>query len=208
MPAHLPSGERQRHLPVLPPGGRAELPALRLARQHGPGRPGAEDLRAAERSSRTSPAKLGPFYTTGLPGGPQGAHQRHLRRRRVHPPGGHGPGGAARPVRARRSTTTRTGCCSSTSPAATSSRTCSGGTRTRSTRSAPSSEAKKYFDHVKRLYRKLDAVIGELIDRYGSTGDDHRDERPRLRQLRPAVQPELLAPRLGLPRPAASARRS
>ena len=32
-------------------------------------------------------------------------------------------------------------------------------------------------------------------------GDDHRDERPRLRQLRQAVQPQFLAPRPGLPRP-------
>ena len=30
------------------------------------------------------------------------------------------------------------------------------------------SEAKKYFGHVRRLYQKLDAVIGDLIDRYGS----------------------------------------
>ena len=29
-------------------------------------------------------------------------------------------------------------------------------------------EAKKYFGHVQRLYRKLDEVIGELMDRYGS----------------------------------------
>jgi predicted AlkP superfamily phosphohydrolase/phosphomutase len=29
-------------------------------------------------------------------------------------------------------------------------------------------EAKKYFDHVRRLYQRLDAVIGELMDRYGS----------------------------------------
>ena len=35
-------------------------------------------------------------------------------------------------------------------------------------RSGP--EAKKYFDHIKRLYTKLDAVVGELIDRYGSDG--------------------------------------
>ena len=28
-------------------------------------------------------------------------------------------------------------------------------------------EAKKYFEHVHRLYRKLDAVVGDLIDRYG-----------------------------------------
>ena len=33
-------------------------------------------------------------------------------------------------------------------------------------RSAP--EAKKYFEHVQRLYRKLDQAIGELMDRYGS----------------------------------------
>ncbi len=28
------------------------------------------------------------------------------------------------------------------------------------------SEAKKYFEHVKKLYRKLDTVVGELMDRY------------------------------------------
>jgi predicted AlkP superfamily phosphohydrolase/phosphomutase len=28
-------------------------------------------------------------------------------------------------------------------------------------------EAKKYFEHVRRLYRKLDGVVGELWDRYG-----------------------------------------
>jgi predicted AlkP superfamily phosphohydrolase/phosphomutase len=29
-------------------------------------------------------------------------------------------------------------------------------------------EAKKYFGHVRQLYRKLDAVIGDFLDRYGS----------------------------------------
>jgi predicted AlkP superfamily phosphohydrolase/phosphomutase len=29
-------------------------------------------------------------------------------------------------------------------------------------------EAKKYFGHVHRLYQKLDAVVGDLLDRYGS----------------------------------------
>ncbi len=29
-------------------------------------------------------------------------------------------------------------------------------------------EAKKYFEHVRRLYRKLDSVVGELMDRFGS----------------------------------------
>src|SRR5207245_1628405 len=29
-------------------------------------------------------------------------------------------------------------------------------------------EAKKYFGHVKRLYRRLDAVVGDIADRYGS----------------------------------------
>jgi predicted AlkP superfamily phosphohydrolase/phosphomutase len=33
----------------------------------------------------------------------------------------------------------------------------------------PRSEAKKYFDHIKRLYGKLDSVIGEVLDRHGST---------------------------------------
>jgi predicted AlkP superfamily phosphohydrolase/phosphomutase len=27
--------------------------------------------------------------------------------------------------------------------------------------------AKKYFEHVRRLYQKLDAVVGDLVDRYG-----------------------------------------
>ncbi len=31
------------------------------------------------------------------------------------------------------------------------------------------SETKKFFNHVKRLYAKLDSVIGEVIDRHGST---------------------------------------
>jgi predicted AlkP superfamily phosphohydrolase/phosphomutase len=29
-------------------------------------------------------------------------------------------------------------------------------------------EAKKYFEHVHRLYQKLDTVVGDLLDRYGS----------------------------------------
>lgn len=32
----------------------------------------------------------------------------------------------------------------------------------------PAQEAAKFFDHIKLLYRKLDAVIGDLHDRYGS----------------------------------------
>jgi predicted AlkP superfamily phosphohydrolase/phosphomutase len=32
-----------------------------------------------------------------------------------------------------------------------------------------SGEAKKYFDHIKRLYRKLDSVVGQVIDRHGAT---------------------------------------
>jgi predicted AlkP superfamily phosphohydrolase/phosphomutase len=34
------------------------------------------------------------------------------------------------------------------------------------TRSA--AEAKKYFGHVRRLYQRLDAVVGDILDRYGS----------------------------------------
>jgi predicted AlkP superfamily phosphohydrolase/phosphomutase len=34
------------------------------------------------------------------------------------------------------------------------------------TRSGP--EARKYFEHIRRLYQKLDAVIGDIHDRYGS----------------------------------------
>ena len=51
------------------------------------------------------------------------------------------------------------------------------------------------FGHVRRLYQKLDAVIGDLDGPIRQPGDDHRDERPRLRQLRQAVQPQFLAAR-------------
>jgi predicted AlkP superfamily phosphohydrolase/phosphomutase len=34
------------------------------------------------------------------------------------------------------------------------------------TRSGP--EAKKYFEHIRRLYQKLDGIIGDIYDRYGS----------------------------------------
>ena len=66
------------------------------------------------------------------------------------------------------STTTTTACCSSTSPAAICSRTCSGGIPTRSIRPVRPPEAQKYFGHIQRLYQKLDEVIGDIIDRYGS----------------------------------------
>src|SRR5262249_22153645 len=29
-------------------------------------------------------------------------------------------------------------------------------------------EARKYFGHVRRLYARLDALVGDLVDRYGS----------------------------------------
>src|SRR5262249_43241097 len=29
-------------------------------------------------------------------------------------------------------------------------------------------EAKKYFGHIKRLYQRLDQVVGDVMDRYGS----------------------------------------
>jgi predicted AlkP superfamily phosphohydrolase/phosphomutase len=34
------------------------------------------------------------------------------------------------------------------------------------TRSGP--EARKYFEHIRRLYQKLDAIVGDIFDRYGS----------------------------------------
>jgi predicted AlkP superfamily phosphohydrolase/phosphomutase len=34
------------------------------------------------------------------------------------------------------------------------------------TRSGP--EAKRYFEHIRRLYQRLDAIIGDIYDRYGS----------------------------------------
>ena len=149
--------ERQRHLPLLPPGGRAELPALRHADQHGPGRPGACRSPSRRRSSRTCPKRLGPFYTTGFQEDYKARNERRLRRRRVRSGRRTWSWKSGWRCSTTPSTTTTTACCSSTSPAATSSRTCSGGTRTRSTRSGPTTEAKKYFGHVQRLYQKLDA---------------------------------------------------
>jgi predicted AlkP superfamily phosphohydrolase/phosphomutase len=32
----------------------------------------------------------------------------------------------------------------------------------------PPEDARRYFGHVRRLYRRLDAVVGDLLDRYGS----------------------------------------
>ncbi len=42
----LPGQGAIGNLPVLPPGGRAQLPALRLSDQHGPARPCPDDFRA------------------------------------------------------------------------------------------------------------------------------------------------------------------
>ena len=67
------------------------------------------------------------------------------------------------------------------------------------TRSA--NEAKKYFGHIHRLYEKLDQIVGDVVDCYGSRANHLRDERSRLRQLRPTVQPQLVAARIRLPRP-------
>ena len=64
------------------------------------------------------------------------------------------------------------------------------------------------FGHVRRLYQKLDAVVGDLVDRYGRVATIIVISRPWLRQLRPAVQLELVAAQPGLPGPRASARRS
>ena len=58
------------------------------------------------------------------------------------------------------------------------------------------------FGHVRRLYQKLDAVVGEILARYDRRADGDRDERSRLRQFRAAIQSQFLAPRPGLSRPA------
>ncbi len=72
--------ECQRDLPVLPPGGRAQFPALRLTAEHGPFRSLAEDVGAKIVRSGCRQA-TGPVLHDGLPGRPQGAVQRHLLRR-------------------------------------------------------------------------------------------------------------------------------
>ena len=167
MPPFAAEQRRQRHLPVLSPGGRAELPALRHAGQHGPGRPGAADLGAADRSSRTCRRS-------------SGRSTRPAFRK------------TTRPAPTASSTTTsssgrRAWCSKSGSPcSSTPSNDYDDGLlffyfsssdlqshmfwwdsdEQHPIRSEP--EAKKYFGHVQRLYQKLDAVIGDLIDRYGS----------------------------------------
>ena len=138
MPPFAAEQRRQRHLPVLPPGGRARTSGSTCRPINiDPSAPAHADLRAADRSSRTSRSQARARSTPPA--------SRKTTRRGTNgvfdddeylQPGGHGAGRAAGPVRVRASTTTTTACCSSTSPAATSSRTCSGGTPTRSTRSA------------------------------------------------------------------------
>ena len=60
----------------------------------------------------------------------------------------------------------------------------------------------KYFGHAAGLYPAAGRGGRRSGRRYGRQGDDHRDERSRLRQFRAAVQPQFLAARLRLSRPA------
>ena len=109
-----------------------------------------------------------PVLHDGLPGRPQGPHERRLLRRRVSP--------------GRRASSSRSGSrCFEyavnnyddgllffyfSSSDLQSHMFWWDSDEKHPIRSAP--EAKKYFGHVQRLYQKLDAVIGDLIDRYGS----------------------------------------
>ena len=68
----------------------------------------------------------------------------------------------------RHGATTTTACCSSISPAPTCSRTCCGGTRTSSIPPSRLPRRRRCFAHVRRLYQRLDAVVGDILARYGS----------------------------------------
>ena len=165
-PWFLPGQGAIGNLPVLRPGGRAQLPALRLSDQHGPGRPRLRRSPSRRRSSRTSRGSWGrspprAFRRTTRPGTTASSATTSMPAR----PAWCSTSGSRSWITP--STTTKTACCSSTSRAAIFSLTCSGGIRTIRTRSGRDAEAKKYFEHVQRLYRKLDKVVGDLVDRYG-----------------------------------------
>ena len=68
------------------------------------------------------------------------------------------------------------------------------------TRSA--AEAQKYFGHIDDSTSGSTPWSATFCDRYGDQGDHHRDERSRLRQLRPAIQSQFLVAGTWLSRPA------
>ena len=149
------------------PGGRAELPALRFADQHGPGRARRSRSPSPTLSFRTLPGSWGRLQppgfkedykarTNGVFGDDEYARQadmvleerlalldyavEQLRRRAA---------------------------CSSTFPAATSSRTCSGGIPTSRTRSGPPARRKNISGMCGGFTRSSTPSVGDLVDRYG-----------------------------------------
>ncbi len=200
-PRFVPNQTRQRHLPVLPSGSRAELPALRHARSTWTPPPRRCRSRSRRRSSRTCRKQLGPFYTTGF----QEDHKARTN------------GVFTDDEFLRQASMVLEERLALFEYAVdnyddgllffyfSSSDLQSHMFWWNSRREAP--------DPVRpprrEVLRPRPAAVSEA--RRGGRrphgplrqpGDDHRDERPRLRQLRPAVQPQLLAARLRLPRPA------
>ena len=195
------------NLPLLPPGSRADLPALCLSDQHRPGRPRPADLRAGLVRPGRVAAKLGPFATTGF------QEDYAARKNDVFTDDEYAR--QADMVLDERLALLDYAVDNYedgllffyfSSSDLQSHMFWWDSDETHPIRSAP--EAKKYFEHVQQLYRKLDKTIGELMDRYGQHRNHHRHERPRLRQLRPAVQSELVAAGRGLSWGRPSARRS
>ena len=156
-----------RHLPVLPPGSRAELPAVRHAGQHRSLRPGRADSPSRRRSSRTCRTNSGLFYTTGFQEDHKArsngvfADDEFLQQ--------------ASMVLEERLALFEYAVENYddgllffyfSSSDLQSHMFWWDSDEKHPTRSPP--EAKKYFGHIQRLYQRLDEVIGDIIDRYGS----------------------------------------
>ena len=189
-----------RHRAVLLAGSLAALPALRQPGQHGPERPGQTDLRAAVvRPGRRE--GNGPLLHHRLSGRLQRPQERRLRRRRVSEAGGDRPGGAAGAVRPRGPRLRRR--------AAVllflQQRSAIAHVLVGLGRQAPDAHGRRGEEVLRPRPAPLSAARPGRRRPHGPLrrpGDAVRDERPRLRQFRPTVQPEFLAARFRLPRPA------
>ncbi len=163
----VPAGaERQRHLPVLPPGGRAELPALRHRRSTWTRPPPRRRSPSRSRSSRTSP------------GGWARSTPRAFRKTTRRGPTASSPTTSS-PGRRAWSWKSGSRCFDYavnnyddgllffyfSSSDLQSHIFWWDSDEKHPIRS--DAEAKAQFGHVRRLYQKLDAVIGDLVDRYG-----------------------------------------
>ena len=155
----------QRHRPVFSSGGLADVSALCHADQHGPRRACAE---ISEPSSFVQDVskRLGPFYTTGFQEDHK-ARSNGIFSDDDLPTGGNGPGRAA-PLFDYAMDNYDDGLLFFyfSSSDLQSHIFWWDSDEKHPIRSEP--EAKAQFGHVRRLYQKLDAVIGDLMDRYGS----------------------------------------